>query len=163
MDSKVIIVDENDKEIGLKERGLLEYEDIYRISGLWLSNSKGEVLLAQRNFSKKHNAGMWGPAVSGTVEEGETYESNIYKESDEEIGLTDCKYKLGPKIYMDDGVQKFFVQWFVCEQDRDVDEFDIQADEVEQIKWIPRSQLVKDVEENPDNYASSDTWKNFLE
>ena len=31
---------------------------------------------------------VWGPAVSGTNEEGETYDSNIIKEAQEEIGLT---------------------------------------------------------------------------
>ncbi len=30
---------------------------------------------------------MWGSAVAGTVEKGEDYESNIYKETEEEIGL----------------------------------------------------------------------------
>ncbi len=34
-------------------------------------------MLAQRKFTKNHNPGTWGPAVTGTVAESETYDSNI--------------------------------------------------------------------------------------
>src|SRR3989338_11488629 len=89
----IIIVNENDEIIGFKKRGTLKPEDIYRVSALWIENSKGEVLLAQRSFSKKHHPGLWGPAVAGTNEEGETYEENIIKEAEEEVGLKDIHLK----------------------------------------------------------------------
>ncbi len=87
--SKIIVVDENDKEIGVKERSKITHDDIYRVSGLWLTNSKGEILLAQRSFNKPrdNDPGKWGPAVAGTVDEDETYKENIQKEIKEELGL----------------------------------------------------------------------------
>ncbi len=85
--TKTIIVNEKDKIIGSKERGTLTREDLFRVSALWVTNSKGEYLLAQRSFSKKHHPGKWGPAVEGTNQEGETYESNMIKETKGEIGL----------------------------------------------------------------------------
>ncbi|MFA6422790.1 MAG: NUDIX domain-containing protein, partial [Candidatus Buchananbacteria bacterium] len=85
--AKIIIVNENDEAIGHKERNELDFSDIYRVSGLWITNLKGEILLAQRAFTKNHDPGKWGPAAAGTVEEGEDYETNILKEAEEELGL----------------------------------------------------------------------------
>ena len=83
---KVIIVDENDNPIGLKYREDIDYsKDTYRCTGIWITNSNDEVLIAQRKFTKDKDPGKWGPAVAGTIEEGETYESNAYKEMKEEI------------------------------------------------------------------------------
>ena len=87
MTEKIIIVDEDDNIIGSKERNSIVSGDIYRVSALLIENSKGEILLAQRALTKKHDPGKWGPPVAGTVEEGETYESNIVKEAEEELGL----------------------------------------------------------------------------
>ena len=89
MGSKFTIVDENDNIIAQKERANIKPEDIYRVAALWVTNSKGDILLAQRALSKKHDPGKWGPAVAGTVEERETYRANIIKETSEEIGLHD--------------------------------------------------------------------------
>ena len=52
---RIIIVDESDEVIGYKERGTLNPEDIYRVSALSVENSIGQVLLAQRKFTKKRN------------------------------------------------------------------------------------------------------------
>ncbi len=70
MDSKrkIIIVDENDNIIGSKDFDKMKPSDVYRVSSLWITNSKGETLLAKRAFNKLHSPGKWGTAVSGTVE-----------------------------------------------------------------------------------------------
>ena len=51
--SEVIIVDEKDNIISYKERKSISQKDIYRVSALWIMNSKGDSLLAQRSFNKK--------------------------------------------------------------------------------------------------------------
>ncbi len=84
---QIPIVNEQDEIIGYKDRKDRNLVDITRVSALWITNEDGEILLAQRGLNKTHSPGLWGPAVAGTVEEGETYESNIIKEAEEEIGL----------------------------------------------------------------------------
>lgn len=55
---KIIIVDKNDNVIGSKYReDLIPRKDIYRVSALWITNSKDEVLCTQRSFNKEHNPG----------------------------------------------------------------------------------------------------------
>jgi len=152
--AKIIIVDENDKVIGFKQRGTLSPTDIYRVSALWIQNSKGDILLAQRSFNKIHDPGKWGPAVAGTVDEGETYESNIIKEAGEEIGLSDCQFK---KAFYEknNGNHKYFLQWYFALVDKDIHSFTIQKEEVEQIKWFSRDELLQELNDFPDNFLKS--------
>ncbi len=162
---KVQVVDENDNIIGYKERAEIDYKkDIYRISALWVTNSKGEILVAQRKLTKDKDPGMWDPAAAGTVEEYETYESNIYKEAQEEIGLTGETFLLGPKQRRFTPRQ-YFCQWYTVILDRDIKDFKIQEDELEQITWIPEEQLVQEVKENPEKWIPpmSEIIKTFID
>lgn len=151
---KIIIVNDRDEVIGLKDRGTLEPNDIYRVSALWVKNSKGDILLAQRSYNKNHDPGKWGPAVAGTNDEGETYESNIIKEAEEEIGLKDCHFE--KSFYrMNQREYTYFVQWFFVVVDKDIKDFTIQKEEVEKIKWFSKEELQKELEVSPDNFLKS--------
>lgn len=152
MGELIVIVNKNDEVIGSKDRAKVSSPDIYRVSALWLTNSKGEVLLAQRKLTKAHDPGKWRPAVAGTVKDGESYEDNIYKEADEEIGLTGCKFIPGPKIFRD-SENKFFCQWFLFVTDKDVSEFIPQETEVEKLAWVDKNLLFEDIRNNPQKYT----------
>lgn len=154
-EKRIQIVDENDRVIGCKFRAEADIAgDTYRVSALWLTNRKGEVLLAQRKLTKEHHPGKWGPAVAGTVDEGETYESNIYREAEEEIGLKDVKFEPGPKT-RSYKPHSHFTQWFLVTTDRGIGDFKIQESEVEKIAWVPEAKLREDVVKNPEKYVSS--------
>lgn len=148
---KITIVNENDEIIGYKERGTLDKEDIYRVTGLWITNSQGDILLAKRHHAKKHHPGKWGPAVAGTVEEGETYENNIIKETEEELGLKDMIPEAGPKIMNNDDY-RHFTQWYFFRTDKNINDFKTQEDEVEEIKWFSEEELRKELENQPDKF-----------
>jgi isopentenyldiphosphate isomerase len=151
--TKNIIVNENDEIIGYKQRSEIKQDDIYRVSALWVKNSQGDILLAKRSMTKKNSPGKWGPAVAGTVEEGETYESNIIKEAEEEIGLILKDFKKLDKIRRT-GEHNYFGQWFEAVIDKKIDEFKIQEDEVEQIKWFSKNELKNEAKNNPESLLS---------
>lgn len=154
--TKIIIVDEQDNEIGLKDSDKVDYEDIYRVSALWLTDkTSGDVLLAQRKWTKTNDPGKWAAAVAGTVDEGETYQQNIVKETEEEIGLTNLITTTGPKQFVDDGQHKYFIQWYLAEVDKNRTNLTLQEEEVEAVKWIKLGDLIKDVTVNPQNYGAS--------
>ena len=148
---RIVIVDENDKIIGHKNRDALKKKDIYRVSVLWITNSLDEILLSKRHHTKIHHPGKWGPAVAGTVDEGETYEDNIIKEVEEELGLKNIKPKLGPKTKIDDEY-RHFTQWYVLNIDKNINEFKIQEEEVEEIKWFSIKELCKQLQEHPEKF-----------
>ncbi len=156
MNKSELVVDQNDNPIGAKPWQEMQYDDTYRVSALWLTDTEnGDILLAQRKWTKKNDPGKWGTAVAGTIEEDETYESNIVKETEEEIGLTGLKLTLGPKTFTDDGKHKFFCQWFFASVDKSAVTIRIQEEEVEAVKWVAKAWLLNDVEQNPDNYTPS--------
>ena len=148
---RIPVVDENDEIIGHKERESLELEDIYRVSALWITNSQGQILLAQRAFTKSHDPGKWGPAVAGTVEEGESYDQNITKEASEELGLINVEFIKADKIRAKTKYN-YFLQWYRLVIDKPVENFKIQKQEVEQVKWFDRQELEIDLKNNPDLY-----------
>jgi isopentenyl-diphosphate delta-isomerase len=154
MKPKIIIVDKDDNVIGYKERGVLKREDIYRVSALWLTNSKGGILLARRHRTKTHHPLKWGPAVAGTVDEGETYDSNIIKETEEELGLKDIKPTKGPKVF-GKGTWIHFTQWYTLSLDKEASEFKIQEDEVEEVRWFTKEELVERSASNPEEFIDS--------
>lgn len=154
---KIIVVDESDNEIGVESQDIVDQKNLrYRVSALWLINSKGDVLLARRAYTKSHHPGKWGPAVAGTVEAGETYEDNIIKEAKEELGISNLKITLGPKAKVD-GKHKHFTQWFVGNIDWSESEFIIQEDEVAEIKWFSQKKLQEAIQNNPNEFLSSMT------
>ena len=152
---KIVIVDEEDNVVGVEDRLVVDEKGLrYRVSELWVRNSDGDVLLARRAFTKNHHPGRWGPAVAGTVDEGESYEDNIVKEAGEEIGLTGVDFEKGPKVKMS-GKYNYFIQWFIAVIDEPVDYFKIQEEEVAEIKWFSVEELKEMIRDNPEGVSKS--------
>lgn len=146
------IVDADDNLIGHKKRNEVDYgNEIYRSSALWIVNSLDQVLIAQRKLTKDRDPGMWGPSVAGTVEEGETYESNAYKEAEEEVGLTGYNFTKIDKVKIDDARHQF-MQWYIVKVDESAEYFTPQPEEVEQVTWVYIDELQNDVQQNPQKY-----------
>ena len=150
---KIPVVNEQDEIIGYKDRKDCNTIDVTRITALWVKNEKGEILLAQRALTKDNNPGLWGPAVAGTVEEGETYESNIIKEAGEEIGLRGVKFELGPKLRRT-SKHAYFVQWFTITIKSDYILVK-QDSEVEALKWFTEEEFFKMFNEHPEIFLRS--------
>lgn len=148
---KIPIVDENDNIIEHRERDNTDLNAIYRVSSLWVTDADGKILLARRAFNKIQHPGKWGPAVAGTVEEGETYEQNIIKEAEEEIGLKDIKPVFGIKKRRK-GKYNYFNQKFLLTLPAGFNDFKVAKDEVAEIKWFSKEELKKELKENPDEF-----------
>lgn len=147
------IVNEQDEIIGYKERENIEPDDIYRTSGLMIYDGHGSVLLAQRAFSKSHDPGKWGPSVGGTVEKDETYESNIVKETFEELGLVNIQptpWFVYKRLTV---VPKHLGQWFLLKLNQDSTTFKPDPGEVNSIQWFTYESLKYRVDQNPNQFT----------
>ena len=151
----IVIVDENDNVIGSKGRNELATGDIYRVTGLWITNSRGQVLMAQRAFTKKKDPGVWGPAVAGTVEDGESYDDNMLKEVAEEIGLSLSidQLRRGPRMCMPREGNRFWNQWYYYKTDASISEFTIQEAEVAALRWFESDELIRAIAETPEQFT----------
>lgn len=154
--ARITIVDTQDQIIGSKEREACGSDDITRVSGLFLYTPKREVLIAKRVMTKQHDPGKWSYAAAGTVEEGETYVSNILKEASEEIGLALTPDDLKSNWYgYFETSHKFFYTQFTAETSLLITAFVRQVDEVEELRYVPAEELWRWIEERPEDFVHS--------
>lgn len=151
--ARIPIVNEHDEIIGYKERDAVAQGDIYRVSALWITDEHGRILLAKRSHQKKNDPGKWGPAVAGTVEEGETYESNILKEAEEELGLKDVRPRFLEKFPVSKE-RHFFRSWYTLTIPSTTP-LTLQEEEVAEIKWWGREELRQMIAEHPEEFVMS--------
>lgn len=150
MERLITIVNEQDEVIDAKPRNEITREDIFRVSSLWVYNSAGEILIAQRAANKRLNPNVWQSAVAGTVEEGESYGENIIKETQEEIGISVKEEELIPfSKTLEREAWTYFVQRYLTRMDKNIEEFTIQKEEVQAIQWMARDEFLKIFKENP--------------
>jgi len=152
---RIPIVDVNDNLIEYKERDKATNEDIRRISHIWVFNKNREFLIAKRQGTKKVSPNKWGPAAVGSVEEGESYESNAKKEVEEEIGLRNVSFKLFKKLYYENENGKRFSCVFVTSVDMEANQFILQEEEVSEVKWISLEELINWYKKSPNDFIPS--------
>jgi isopentenyldiphosphate isomerase len=149
---KIPIVDENDNIIRYKDREDRNPNDIFRITAIWVTDENGNILLQQRKLNKKINPGKWSPSVSGTIEESETYESNAYKEMEEEIGVKNFKLTEVEKIFREPKSGRKFVQLYTCMIPRSY-KLIPQEEEVAQLKWFSKEELLDVYNRKPEDFV----------
>jgi len=164
-DEAIVQVNENDEVVGFmprKDRRFLN--KFYRVVSIWVLNSKGEVLIAQRAVNKSNNPSKWGQSVAGVVTSDELdYEIAASRETEEELGLKDFKLFKGPYIEVE-GTHNAFIQFFYTFKDLSLTDLKLQEEEVQDAKWVTLKELKNDVEQNPEKYVGRmKEWITYLE
>lgn len=91
MDSRlqVILVNEQDEEVGVMEKIEAHQKAVlHRAFSVFIFNSRGEMLLQQRAFSKYHSGGLWTNACCGHPSPGEQTADAAARRLGEEMGFT---------------------------------------------------------------------------
>ncbi|HSX23956.1 MAG TPA: NUDIX domain-containing protein, partial [Candidatus Saccharimonadales bacterium] len=110
-----------------------------------VENSKGQVLLQQRSFDLKISPGNWTPAADGTVPKDSTYDETAPRELEEEVGLKGVPLIKTNKIHAKFEFGWRQVQGYTVICDWPLEKFTIQRDEVEQIEWVDKQQLLAEI------------------
>ena len=88
MKEMVDIVDENDNVIRKATWDeAFKNKLLRRIVRIFISNSKGEMLLQKRSKKLKIHPGLWSQSAGGAVSSGEKYEETAQRELLEEVGI----------------------------------------------------------------------------
>lgn len=91
MNEHLILVDENDKQIGLiGKMAAHKTGRLHRAFSVFIFNSKGELLLQQRADNKYHSGGLWTNTCCSHPIDGEEISATIEKRLKEEMGM-ECK------------------------------------------------------------------------
>jgi len=153
--TEVILVDENDNEIGTEEKMKAHQEGkLHRAFSIFIFNSKGELLLQKRAKSKYHSGGLWSNTCCSHPMPGEALEKTVHRRLKEEMGF-DCELK---EIFSFTYKAKFDNGLIEHEYDHVfIGKFDGKPtpnpEEVDEWKWIDVEELKKGIQENPDNYT----------
>lgn len=96
-------------------------------------NTKGEMLIQQRQATKPTWSGMWDLTVGGAVASGESSHLGARREVAEEIGLDVDFSETAPamSITFPDG----FDDYYILERDLDIAALRFQPEEVQGAKW----------------------------
>lgn len=86
---EVILVDENDVEIGTMEKmEAHQLGKLHRAFSIFIINSAGEMLLQQRAEEKYHSGGLWTNACCSHPRPNETIMNAAQRRLNEEMGFT---------------------------------------------------------------------------
>ena len=90
---EVILVDENDKELGFMEKNQAHREGLlHRAFSIFLFNSSHQLLLHKRALSKYHSPGLWTNTCCSHPRKGESLIDAANRRLVEEMGMK-CELK----------------------------------------------------------------------
>ena len=143
--------------------------------GLWhranygfIFNKNGEVLLQKRSKIKKLWPDLWDITAGGHVLAGEFGYEALIREVKEELGI-----ELEPKnlLYLvgstsenikGDVINRHFNECFIINKDVDIAEVKIQEEEVSEVRWFTKEEILNRINNNFDGITDKTGPWNFL-
>jgi len=155
MQEFVVLVDENDNEIGVEEK-LKAHEEgkLHRAFSIFVFNSKNELLLQRRALNKYHSAGLWTNTCCSHPKPDEDILLSAHRRLKEEMGF-DCelkeiftfKYKA---LFANGLIEHEFDHVFIGHYEKNPNP---DPDEVYSYEWVDLPTLSKKIKTNPEQYT----------
>ena len=156
----IVLVDENDQEIGRTTKEAAHSKPLlHRAFSLFIYKD-GSLLLQQRAFGKYHSGGLWANTCCSHPRPGETVEKAAERRLLEETGLL-CDY--AEEIFTFIYLHQFADDLYEHELDHvlvgtlpeeiafDEDAFD--TDEIAAMQWLTYDEILEDLNTEPEKYA----------
>ena len=154
-EEKVILVNENDEQIGLMPKlEAHEKAQLHLAFSIFILNSKNEVMLQQRASEKYHSPLLWTNTCCSHQREGETNIQAGNRRLQEEMGFSTELKELFHFIYkapFDNGLTEHELDHVMIgyfEEDPKINK-----DEVESWKWMDIDAIKEDMQANPVIYT----------
>ena len=152
---KVILVDENDTQVGLMpkleahQKGLL-----HRAFSVFIFNSNHQLLLQKRAVSKYHSGGLWTNTCCSHPREGEETINAANRRLIEEMGIKTNLRKVFDFIYKaeldNELTENEFDHVFYGVYDENPI---LNKEEADDYKWVDMETISNDIIRNSDNYT----------
>lgn len=109
-----------------------------------LFNSKGEMLIQQRQPFKEGWPNMWDITVGGSSVKGDTSQTAAERELAEELGLKWDFQKTRPHLTIN--YENGFDDVYLIQKDIDIDKLKLQYEEVQRVKWASKDEIFSMIE-----------------
>ncbi len=152
---KIILVDRNDRAIGLGEK-IITHRDgkLHRAISDYIFNSKGQLMMQQRAAGVYHSGLLWSNTCCSNCYEGETASDSAHRSLKNEMGF-DCKleesFSLIYKTPVSNGlIEHEFLHVFFGIYDK---EPKINSEEAADWKFMYLDDLKRDIKMNSNVYS----------
>lgn len=151
----VILVNNNDQSLGAMEKMEAHEKGVmHRAFSVFIFNLAGEILLQQRASEKYHSPDLWTNTACSHPRTAEKTDAAAHRRLKEEMGF-DCdiveafsfvyKANVGQGL-IEHEYDHVFIGYSDAKPEPD-------PDEVKDFKYVKFDWLLKDIEENPDDYT----------
>jgi isopentenyl-diphosphate delta-isomerase len=158
---EVILVDKNDRKIGLEEKMKAHrLGKLHRAISVYIFDSDGRIMMQQRAKGKYHSGLLWSNTCCTNCYKGETASGSAHRALKDEMGF-DCKLneafstiyktKVGGGLTENEFLRVFFGNYSKNPR--------INRKEAKSWKLMSLKELKSDVKRNPENYTS---WLKIL-
>ncbi|MDQ3193257.1 MAG: isopentenyl-diphosphate Delta-isomerase [Bacteroidota bacterium] len=155
MNEYLILVDENDRQLGKQEKLLVHQLGLlHRAFSVFVFNTKGELLLQQRADEKYHSPGIWTNTCCSHPNDGEELKDAVNRRLIQEMGMS-CKTQFAFSF-----IYKVKFENGLTENEYDHVFFGVTDDlpkpekqEVKDWKYISLTSLETEINQNPENYS----------
>lgn len=154
-EEQVILVDENDQQIGLM--GKMEAHEkalLHRAFSVFVMNDDGELMLQQRAAEKYHSPLLWANTCCSHQREGESNLDAGKRRLQEEMGFVTELKEVFSFIYIapfDNGLTEHELDHVMLGNYNDAP--NINREEVESYKWMKPEAVKEDMKLQPEIYT----------
>jgi isopentenyl-diphosphate delta-isomerase len=155
MREDVVLVDENDLEVGTLEKLRAHAEGrLHRAFSVFVFDGQGRMLLQRRAAEKYHSGGLWSNTCCSHPRPGESLEKAVRRRLREEMGF-DCPLRFAFSfVYRADVggglIEHEYDHVYVGRYDGDPQP---NPDEVEGWRWATVDEVRREVEARPDDFT----------
>ena len=155
MNDYVILVDENNNQIGLEEKILAHKKNLlHRAFSIFIFNDSFEILLQKRAPNKYHSGNLWTNTCCSHPLENLSLVESAKKRLVEEMGIKTNLNEVFSFIYQaefDNGLSEYEYDHvlFGISNNKPI----LNPDEAIDYKWIKISDLKAQIEKNPGNFT----------
>lgn len=155
MEELVVLVDENDKQLGLMPKmEAHEKAILHRAFSVFIFNDKGELMLQQRAAHKYHSPLLWTNTCCSHQRDGESNVAAGRRRLQEEMGFTADLKEIFSFVYkapFDNGLTEHELDHVMIGSYNNKP--NINKEEVADYKWMQLEEVKNDIENNPDIYT----------
>lgn len=123
------------------ERGPVPEGDYHLVVHVCIFNSKGEMLIQQRQSYKEGWPNLWDISVGGSAVKGDSSQSAAEREVKEELGIT-LDFQ-GVRPHFTNNFDRGFDDFYLVEQEVNIKELKLQEEEVQAAKWATKEEILE--------------------